>query len=87
MASGDLGVEVVAIAIQDFGCLVLQHAVEQDLRDLGHAADGLAVEVLQVARCPGGLVSSDTVGAVRKGGEHIEHVLDVCLDKVDTLRL
>ena len=60
--------------------------MEDYLRNLGHARDGLDGEVAEAIDCPGILVGRDEAAAIRRIGEEIESKLRICLYRVNATK-
>ena len=57
--------------------------MEEYLRHLGHARDGLDRKVAEAVDCPGILVGFDEAAAIRRIGQEIESKLRIRLYRVD----
>ena len=60
--------------------------MEEYLRHLGHARDGLDGEVTEAVDCPGILVGFDEAAAIRCIGQEIESKLRIRLYRVDATK-
>ena len=80
---GNFGEEVVGVADHEAGLVCWELGVEDDLRGLGHAADGFYAEVTEGVDEPGVLIGVDEVTAVLGGGKEVEKELGVCFDAID----
>lgn len=83
VGGGHAGEEVVAVADHHAGFVEGHLGVEEDLRELGHAGDGLYAEVAEGGDGPSVLEGGDEAGAVGGVGEEVEDELSVCFDGVD----
>lgn len=60
--------------------------MEEYLRHLGHARDGLDGEVAEAVDCPGILVGFDEAAAIRRIGQEIESKLRIRLYRVNATK-
>ena len=76
--------EIIAVANHDTWLIGRQLSVEQYLRDLRHARDGLDGEVAETVDGPGVLVRFNEAATIWRIGEEIKSKLSVRFYRVDT---